>query len=128
MSSQRKPDRIDKYVGHRIRARRMALSMSQEKLAEGLRITFQQVQKYERGTNRVGAGRLQQIATLLGVGPAHFFEGAPIPGTASVKVVESPFKDMEVNPQGLRLARAFVKIDNADQRSALVAMAEAIAA
>jgi transcriptional regulator with XRE-family HTH domain len=59
------PDAIDRHVGARIRLRRNMIGMSQEKLAEGLGITFQQVQKYEKGTNRVGASRLQNIASIL---------------------------------------------------------------
>src|SRR5450759_3961846 len=71
------PNPIDKHVGSRVRMRRMMLSMSQEKLGDGLGITFQQVQKYEKGTNRIGASRLQQISNILQVPVAFFFEGAP---------------------------------------------------
>jgi transcriptional regulator with XRE-family HTH domain len=68
---------IDRYVGSRIKARRAMLGMGQEKLASGLGITFQQVQKYEKGANRVSASRLVQIACMLGVSPPYFFDGAP---------------------------------------------------
>ena len=71
------PDPIDKYVGSRIRMRRIMLGMSQEKLGDALGLTFQQVQKYEKGTNRVGASRLQQIADVLQVHVSFMFEGAP---------------------------------------------------
>ena len=70
---------IDKHVGNRVRMRRMMLSMSQEKLGGALGLTFQQVQKYEKGTNRIGASRLQQIARVLSVPVPFFFEGAPHP-------------------------------------------------
>src|SRR5215475_2841161 len=71
------PNPIDKHVGSRVRMRRMMLSMSQEKLGGALGLTFQQVQKYEKGTNRIGASGLQQISHILQVPVAFFFEGAP---------------------------------------------------
>src|SRR6201999_1999097 len=77
MMAKKTPNPIDRHVGSRVRMRRMMLSMSQEKLADGLRLTFQQVQKYEKGTNRIGSSRLQQIADILQVPVAFFFEGAP---------------------------------------------------
>jgi len=75
--AKKAPNPIDKHVGSRVRMRRMMLSMSQEKLGDALGLTFQQVQKYEKGTNRVGASRLQQIAQILQVPVSFFFEGAP---------------------------------------------------
>ncbi|MCK5746128.1 MAG: helix-turn-helix transcriptional regulator, partial [Oricola sp.] len=75
--NKKQPNPIDIHVGGRIRLRRTMLGMSQEKLGEQLGITFQQVQKYEKGTNRVGASRLQNIAAILGVPVAFFFEDAP---------------------------------------------------
>ena len=77
------PDPIDKYVGSRIRMRRIMLGMSQEKLGGALGLTFQQIQKYEKGTNRVGASRLQQIAEALQVQVSFMFEGAPGVSTAT---------------------------------------------
>ena len=77
MLSKKAPNPIDKHVGSRVRMRRMLLGMSQEKLGEALGLTFQQVQKYEKGTNRIGASRLQQISSILGVPVDFFFEGAP---------------------------------------------------
>ncbi len=71
------PNPIDRHVGSRVRMRRMLIGMSQEKLGESLGLTFQQVQKYEKGTNRIGASRLQQIAMVLGVPVEFFFDGAP---------------------------------------------------
>ena len=71
---------VDIHVGQKIRARRIFLQMSQTEVADGLGITFQQIQKYEKGTNRVGASRLQQISDVLGVSPFYFFEGAPTVG------------------------------------------------
>src|SRR5205807_10013477 len=71
------PNPVDKHVGSRVRLRRMMLSMSQEKLGDALGLTFQQVQKYEKGANRIGASRLQQISHSLQVPVSFFFEGAP---------------------------------------------------
>ncbi len=73
MVHKRSPDAIDVFVGGRIRMRRMMLKLSQTQLANELGVTFQQVQKYEKGTNRVGASRLQKIANVLGVPPSFFF-------------------------------------------------------
>ena len=75
--AKKAPNPIDKHVGSRVRMRRMMLAMSQEKLGDALGLTFQQVQKYEKGTNRIGASRLQQISDILQVPVAFFFEGAP---------------------------------------------------
>src|SRR5215467_14082693 len=75
--TKKTPNPIDKHVGARVRMRRMMVGMSQEKLGDALGLTFQQVQKYEKGTNRIGASRLQQIASILQVPVAFFFEGAP---------------------------------------------------
>ena len=77
MPSKKSPNPIDIHVGSRVRLRRMMLGMSQEKLGESLGITFQQIQKYEKGTNRIGASRLQHIATVLKVPVSFFFEDAP---------------------------------------------------
>src|SRR5881296_4767607 len=75
--AKKAPNPIDKHVGSRVRMRRMMLAMSQEKLGDALGLTFQQVQKSEKGTNRIGASRLQQISHILQVPVAFFFEGAP---------------------------------------------------
>jgi len=71
------PNPVDKYVGSRVRMRRIMLGMSQEKLGEALGLTFQQIQKYEKGTNRVGASRIQQISEILQVPVSFLFEGGP---------------------------------------------------
>src|SRR5512135_1248802 len=90
--AKKTPNPIDKHVGSRVRMRRMMLSMSQEKLGDALGLTFQQVQKYEKGTNRIGASRLQQISNILQVPVSFFFEGAPhLPGHHhSVGMGEAP--------------------------------------
>jgi transcriptional regulator with XRE-family HTH domain len=79
--AKKAPNQIDKHVGSRVRMRRMMLGMSQEKLGDALGLTFQQVQKYEKGTNRVSASRLQHLSHILQVPVPFFFEGAPpVPG------------------------------------------------
>src|ERR1700730_13906470 len=85
MMAKKAPNPIDRHVGSRVRMRRMMLNMSQEKLGDALGLTFQQVQKYEKGTNRIGASRLQQISLILQVPVSFFFEGAPIvPGNHNI--------------------------------------------
>ena len=79
--STKAPNPVDRYVGSRVRMRRIMLGMSQEKLGEALGLTFQQVQKYEKGTNRVGASRIQQISEILQIPVSFLFEGGPS-GTA----------------------------------------------
>ena len=74
---RKSPNPTDKHVGARVRMRRMMLGMSQEKLGNALGLTFQQVQKYEKGSNRIGASRLQHIAQILQVPVSFFFEGGP---------------------------------------------------
>jgi transcriptional regulator with XRE-family HTH domain len=79
--AKKAPNPIDRHAGSRVQLRRMMLTMSQEKLGDALNLSFQQVQKYEKGTNRIGASRLQQIADVLQVPVSFFFEGAPrMPG------------------------------------------------
>src|SRR6185503_5060809 len=77
---KKKPNPTDRHVGARVRMRRLMLDMTQTELANGLGLTFQQVQKYEKGTNRIGASRLQHIADLLQVPISFFFDGAGEPG------------------------------------------------
>src|SRR5215207_6222318 len=88
--NKKKPNPTDIHVGSRVRLRRMMLGMSQEKLGEHLGITFQQIQKYEKGTNRIGASRLQHIARVLSVPVSFFFEDAPGGTTESGELAERP--------------------------------------
>src|SRR5450631_2081590 len=108
------PNPIDTHVGSRVRLRRLILSMSQEKLGDAIRLTFQQVQKYEKGTNRMGSSRLQQIANALQVPVTFFFEGAPgqskLDGKASSPVYVSSFL---ATSDGLELTKAFMRIKDA---------------
>jgi transcriptional regulator with XRE-family HTH domain len=112
--------------------RRIMLGMSQEKLGEALGLTFQQVQKYEKGTNRVGASRIQQISEILQVPVSFLFEGGPT-GTASNEGFSesaSPtyISDFLATSEGLALTRAFTRITDAKLRRSIVDLVEQIAA
>jgi len=124
------PNPIDKHVGSRVRMRRMMLGMSQEKLGDALRLTFQQVQKYEKGTNRIGASRLQQISYILQVPVSFFFEGAPAPDVAGgIGEAPSPayVSDFLSSSDGLRLVKAFMRIKQQNVRRRIVDLVEAMA-
>lgn len=127
-TNQRSTNSIDWHVGSRLRLRRLELGMSQERLAEQLGITFQQVQKYERGTNRIGASRLHQIALVLQVPITFFFEGAEgedddkIPTTA-----DSPLSVALSDSSTIRLLRAFALIEDTNIKQKAVSVIEAIA-
>jgi len=125
------PDPTDKHVGSRVRMRRMMLGMSQEKLGDGLGVTFQQVQKYEKGTNRIGASRLQQIAHALRVPVSFFFEGAPTSSGGRAEVGEAPspayVSDFLATADGLALTKAFMRIKDARLRRRIVDLVEGIA-
>ena len=129
--STKAPNPVDKYVGSRVRMRRIMLGMSQEKLGDALGLTFQQVQKYEKGTNRVGASRIQQISEILQVPVSFLFEGGPT-GTASEGFREgaSPayISDFLATAEGLALTRAFTRITDAKLRRSIVDLVEQIAA
>jgi transcriptional regulator with XRE-family HTH domain len=125
------PNPIDKHVGSRVRMRRMMLSMSQEKLGDALHLTFQQVQKYEKGTNRIGASRLQQISHILQVPVSFFFEGAPTPeGMTGMSDAPSPayVADFLSSSDGLALTKAFMRIKHPNVRRRIVDLVESIAA
>src|SRR5215475_13896768 len=132
--TKKAPNPIDKHVGSRVRMRRMMLGMSQEKLGDALALTFQQVQKYEKGTNRIGASRLQQISHILQVPVAFFFEGAPhlADGVASEHLAEtapSPtyVSDFLATSDGLSLTKAFMRIPDPKLRRRIVDLVQQIA-
>jgi transcriptional regulator with XRE-family HTH domain len=124
---------IDKHVGSRLRMRRLMLDMSQTGLGDALGLTFQQVQKYEKGSNRVSASRLQQLSKILQVPVPFFFEGAPasIGWTAAEESVGAPspsfVSDFLGTSEGLELVRAFTCIEDAKLRRAIVRLVEQIA-
>jgi transcriptional regulator with XRE-family HTH domain len=133
MMAKKAPNPIDKHVGSRVRMRRMMLAMSQEKLGDALGLTFQQVQKYEKGTNRIGASRLQQISHILQVPVSFFFDGAPIiagmPRPEGVSEAPSPayVSDFLATSDGLALTKAFMRIDDSKLRRRIVDLVEQIA-
>lgn len=130
MASKKTPNPIDSHVGSRVRLRRMMLGMSQEKLGENLGITFQQIQKYEKGTNRIGASRLQHIATVLQVPVAFFFEDAPGTPKEAEGFAESPHAyvvDFLSSSEGLSLNRAFVKISDPQIRRKILELVQMLA-
>ena len=130
MVAEKAPNPIDRHVGSRVRMRRMMLAISQEKLAHALGLTFQQVQKYEKGTNRIGAGRLQQIARILKVPVGFFFEGSPREGGAASETDQAPLpsyvNDFLATSDGLALTKAFMQIKDANLRRRIVSLVQEI--
>ncbi len=130
-SEKRKPNPIDIHVGSRVRLRRTMIGMSQEKLGDALGITFQQVQKYEKGANRVGASRLQEISRVLNTPISFFFEDAPGSPSGAGGFEESNSTNYVVDflssSEGLQLNRAFVKISDPKVRRKLVELTKALA-
>ena len=121
----RKTTAVDIHVGQKLRARRIILQMSQTAIADALGITFQQIQKYERGVNRVGASRLQEISDALGVSPFYFFEGAPTVGKKAPAPNEGELSEHAIvtflaTPEGAALVRGFLAIKQKPIRQALV--------
>jgi transcriptional regulator with XRE-family HTH domain len=129
--SAKAPNPVDKYVGSRVRMRRIMLGMSQEKLGEALDLTFQQIQKYEKGTNRIGASRLQQIADILQVPVSFLFEGGPTAGANGNGLDSAPspayVADFLATSEGLALTRAFTRISDPKLRRSIVDLVEQIA-
>jgi transcriptional regulator with XRE-family HTH domain len=122
------PNPIDTHVGSRVRMRRLILSMSQEKLGDAIGLTFQQVQKYEKGTNRMGSSRLQQIANVLKVPVTFFFEGTPGQSRLDGKAQSPAFvSDFLATSDGLALTKAFMRIKDAKLRRSIVKTVEVIA-
>ena len=129
--AKKAPNPVDRHVGSRVRMRRMMQSMSQEKLGDALGLTFQQVQKYEKGTNRIGASRLQQIAHILQVPVSFFFEGAPHASGHAGGMSEAPsptyVADFLATSDGLSLTKAFMRIKSSKLRRRIVDLVEQIA-
>jgi transcriptional regulator with XRE-family HTH domain len=116
---------VDGHVGQKLRARRIFLRMSQTEVADALGITFQQVQKYERGVNRVGASRLQQISDALGVSPFYFFEGAPTVGKKAPAPKDGELSEQTIvsflaTTEGAALVRSFLAIKQKQIRRAVI--------
>lgn len=116
--TRKTPDPVDCHVGARVRARRLEIGVSQEKLAEGLGLTFQQIQKYEKAANRIGASKLAAIAQALGVPPGFFFEGAPGPA-AIYTAADSALARFMASREGNMIARGFDRIADPALRAAI---------
>jgi transcriptional regulator with XRE-family HTH domain len=127
MMSVKRPDPVDIEVGHRIRIERLARGLSQTALANQLGVTFQQVQKYEKGVNRVGAGRLTRIAEVLGIDVSAFFGSKEMAGADAAKEsgAASPLKLLTV-AGAFRLLRAYGDIEDGNLRRAIVDLVEQI--
>ena len=126
------PDPVDVYVGDRVRQRRKLLGLSQEELGTLIGLTFQQVQKYERGFNRVSASKLFQIARALKTRVAYFFDGYPEEGdpecdTDDVAPLEKLVMDLLATPKGAELAGAFPRIRGENLRCRIVDLVSALA-
>ena len=129
--SAKVPNPIDAYVGSRVRTRRLMLGMSQERLAEQIGVTFQQVQKYEKGTNRIGASRLQAIAGVLAVPVAFFFQqdnSQPLntDGLGAINGLED-LSDFLTSKEGLSLNKAFMKINDPSIRQSVLTLIKSLA-
>ena len=130
-----KPNPVDIHVGSRVRLRRTLLGFSQEKLGQALSLTFQQVQKYERGANRIGASRLYQLSRILDVPVSYFFEdmpdyGAPATAKNTSGLADEPAefeRDPLAKRETLELVRAYYRISNARVRKRVFELAKALA-
>lgn len=132
--AKKNPNPIDIHVGARLRMRRVLQGMSQENLGERLDLTFQQVQKYEKGANRVSASRLYQIGEILRVPVEYFFDGLPDPSTSStpgfaeVSSPEASLMDFLSSAEGIQLNKAFAEIRGSEVRRKLIELARVIVA
>ena len=121
---------IDAQVGNRVRIRRMLIGMSQEKLGDLLGLTFQQVQKYEKGVNRIGAGRLYEISRILGVPIDFFYEGVasvPEPAGFAESRGAPPVMEFVSSGEGLQLSLAFMKIKDPKVRKRMLDLVKSLA-
>lgn len=130
--AKKSPNLVDRHVGSRVRMRRVLMGMSQEKLGDALGVTFQQIQKYEKGVNRIGASRLQQMSTILQTPVEFFFHEAP----AAEDVAADGFReaaaatyvsDFLSTNEGVELNQAFLRIKDPRTRRRVVDLVKAIA-
>ena len=127
-SSAKQPNSTDTYVGSRVRIRRKMLGMSQEKLGEQLGITFQQVQKYEKGANRIGASRLQTISQVLEVPIGYFFPQEPAAVGGMGEAAQSDYvSDFMMSSEGIELNRAFAQIKDPKLRRKVIDLVRTMA-
>ena len=125
---KKKANPVDAHVGYRVRLRRMLIGMSQERLGELLGLTFQQVQKYERGINRIGAGRLFEVAGILGVPVSFFYEGVDgvQPSTESGETQSSAVMNFLSSNEGIQLSTAFMGIKDVKVRRRILDLVRSI--
>jgi transcriptional regulator with XRE-family HTH domain len=130
MSGTREPNSIDVHVGRRVRLRRHAIGMTQQQLAAALNLTFQQIQKYERGANRISASKLFEISRILNASISYFFDGlvseSPDSGDATLAERQRVEK-LLIEPGGQALVGAFLKIGSRTLKRSLVDLAVALA-
>jgi len=122
---------VDVHIGQKVRTRRNLLGLSQTELADAAGITFQQVQKYEKGVNRIGASRLQQFSEALGVPPSYFFEGAPTVGKKQAAPQEGELSENDIvsflgTREGAALVRAFMAIKQKPIRQTAIVFLETL--
>lgn len=132
MSNERRSTSVDAYVGRRLKQRREDLSLSQERLAEMLGISFQQVQKYERGLNRVGASRLFQLCGIMGVDSSFFFDGlspTPAPGVAEPATEFDTLSTAALlaAPGALELLADYARLKSTSQRKKVLELIKLLA-
>lgn len=124
-NNQKSPNPVDIHVGSRVRLRRMLVGLSQEKLGDSMGLTFQQIQKYEKGVNRIGASRLFKLSEVLEVPVQFFFEGMPSIGRSANPGMAEPNTDAFLyeflnTRDGLELNRAFIKVGDANVRRSVI--------
>lgn len=132
---KRGPNSVDVNVGARVRNRRLAIGLTQDKLAKAVGITFQQIQKYEKGVNRIGAGRLQDISRVLGAPVAYFYSDLPdtlndlLREARARKAAEASAarKGSDTSMEALRLVKSFLKLKDPETRRHLLGIAETLA-
>lgn len=128
MNDERAANAVDRRLGQRVRTRRLELGMSQEQLAEILGVTFQQVQKYEKGVNRIAASRLFAISAALDLSVARFFEGLSTGRASGVAEGEQDFlHDALATPEGMQLMSLFASIESPKVRKRVVELVRALA-
>lgn len=125
MSDERAANAVDKKVGQRVRSRRLEIGMSQERLAELLGVTFQQVQKYEKGVNRIAVSRLLDIATALEISASRFFDGLEKRGVAEDST--DYVNDALATPEGAQLMALFAGIKSQKVRRRVLDLVKAVA-
>ncbi|MBN8607069.1 MAG: helix-turn-helix transcriptional regulator [Caulobacterales bacterium] len=127
MNDERAANAVDKKIGQRVRSRRLEIGMSQERLAELLGVTFQQVQKYEKGVNRIAASRLYDIASSLEMPAAKFFEGLTSGRASGVAESRQDYvEDALATPEGAQLMALFASIKSQKIRRRVVELVKAL--